>query len=96
MRLALVLVPATSNVCQRSGAVTDEVAGELGRNVADLLADVGRGLLLDAQQQLCLDGHLHCLGQAGVDLLEGGRQQPSQEHRCHLLDLSTRQRFRQR
>lgn len=77
-------------------AVTDEVAGELGRNVADLLADVGRGLLLDARQQLCLDGHLHGLSEAGVDLLEGRRQQPSQEHRRHLFDLSTRRHRRQR
>lgn len=74
---------------QRSEVVTDEVAGELGCNVADLLADVGRGLLLDAQQQLCLDGHLHGLCQAGVDLLKGRRQQPSQEHGRHLFDLST-------
>lgn len=54
-----------------SGAVTDEVAGELGRNVADLLADVGRAFLLDAGQKLCLDGHLQRHGEARVDLLKG-------------------------
>ncbi len=52
-------------------SLTDEVAGELGCNVADLLADVWRGLLLDAGQQLCFDGCLHLQGQARVDLLKG-------------------------
>ncbi len=68
-------------------SITDEVAAELSCNVADLLADVWRGLLLDAGQQLCLDGRLHLQGQARVDLLEGRWQQPPQQHCCHLFDL---------
>lgn len=66
---------------------TNEVAGELSCYVADLLADVWQGLLLNAGQQLRLDGGLQRHRQTRVDLLEGRRQQPSQEHRCHLSDL---------
>lgn len=66
---------------------TNEVAGELSCYVAHLLADVWQGLLLNAGQQLRLDGSLQRHRQTGVDLLEGRRQQPSQEHRCHLSDL---------
>lgn len=67
--------------------ITDQVPGQLGCNVADLLADGWGGLLLDARQQLCLDGCLHLHGQAWVDLLKRGRQQPPQQHCCHLFDL---------
>lgn len=74
----------------KPGGVTDEVAGELGRDVADLLADVGRRLLLDAAQQLGLDGRLHLQGEARVGLLEGRGQQAPQQHRRHLFDLSGR------
>ena len=66
---------------------TNQVAAELGGDVAHLLADVGRGFRLDAGQQLCLDGRLHVLRQAGVHFLKGGRQQPPQQNGGHLLDL---------
>jgi len=75
---------------ERSPFLTDEVARQLGGDVAHLLADVGRGLLLDAGEQLRLHRRLHVHRQPRVDLLEGGGQQPPQQHRRHLLDLRRR------
>lgn len=87
-RLFVLITSLTASTFYKiNKSFTNEVAAELGRDVADLLADGRRGLLLDAGQQLCLDGRLHLQGQARVDLLEGRRQQPPQQHRRHLFDL---------
>lgn len=75
------------NLSQKCSNVTNQVAGELCRNVADLLADVWWGLLLDAGQKFRFDGRLQVNCEARVDLFKGGRQQPSQKHCCHLSDL---------
>lgn len=66
---------------------TNEVAGKLSSNVTDFLANVWCVFCLDDGNQLCLYGCLQWHRQAGVDFLEGGWQQSSQEHRCHLSDL---------